>query len=96
MSLATILQADGTDPFTKGSSGPDSAPEQITTPGSPRKPSPFSGAGAGYTMVAAALLGLGLGYLIDAMNGTRPVWTISCFFLFLIAGTWQLIKEGRK
>ncbi len=91
MSSATTLLADSTD-SSKKSNSPVTTPEQQTA----RKPGPFAGAGAGYTMVAAALLGVGIGYLIDAMSGTRPIWTISCFFLFLVAGTWQLIKEGRK
>jgi F0F1-type ATP synthase assembly protein I len=93
MTLATTLNSDGTDPAEKQTSGSDGANKPSGTPGRQDR---FAGAGAGYTMVAAALLGVGIGYVIDAMCGTRPLWTILCFFLFLIAGTWQLIKETRK
>ncbi len=97
MTLATIITIDGPE-----QPSPTPAPVQplaATTDeprtGGPRKSGSFAGVGAGYTMVAAALLGLGIGYLIDALNGTQPLWTILTFFLFLIAGTWQLIKAGR-
>jgi hypothetical protein len=90
MHSPTIIIADGSEPTP--SSRPTPAPADDTG----RKPSPFQGAGAGYIMVAAALLGLGLGWLIDRSNGTTPRWTITCLFLFLIAGTYHMIKEGRK
>ena len=100
MTLATTIYADSPDTSGKQSSSSDAAPQPAAQPtpssGGAKKNDRFAGAGAGYTMVAAALLGVGIGYLIDAMSGTRPLWTIVCFFLFLIAGTWQLIKETRK
>lgn len=99
MTLATTIYADSTDPLGQSDSS-DAAPKSAAAPlsatGGPSKNERFAGAGVGYTMVAAALLGVGIGYLIDAVSGTRPLWTILCFFLFLLAGTWQLIKETRK
>ncbi len=62
--------------------------------GTPRRP--FQGAGAAYILVSAVLLGVGLGYLIDALRGTTPFWTVTCFFLFLVAGTYHMVREGGK
>ena len=47
-------------------------------------------------MVAAALMGPGIGYLIDQARGTSPFWTITCFAIFLVAGGYHMIKEGTR
>ena len=91
MHSPTIIIADGSQPEK-----PSARPTPTPAGDNGRKPSPFQGAGAGYIMVAAALLGLGIGWLIDRNYGTSPRWTITCLFLFLIAGTYHMIKEGRK
>ncbi len=56
----------------------------------------FKGMGAAYIMVSSVLLGVGIGYLIDALRGTRPFWTITVFAAFFVAGTYHMIKEGSK
>ena len=90
MRSATIILAEGSEPGNT----PTPAPGTPNGPG--RKPGPFQGAGAAYILIAAALLGLGIGYAIDAHRGSLPTWTITCFFLFMAAGTYHMIKEGRK
>ena len=98
MSFATTILANEAEP-EKGTPGSSSTPARAggpEQPGQSPKQSPFSGAGAAYIMVAAALLGVGIGYAIDGAAGTRPLWTLVCFFLFMAAGTYHMIKEGRK
>lgn len=52
--------------------------------------------GAAYILVSSVLLGVGIGYVIDALRDTRPFWTITVFAIFFVAGTYHMIKEGSK
>ena len=91
MHAVTIISA-GDNP----GKNPVSSPRSSSPVTPERKPNPFQGAGAAYIMVAAALMGPGIGYLIDQARGTSPFWTITCFAIFLVAGGYHMIKEGTR
>jgi hypothetical protein len=63
----------------------------------PARPSPSnSSLGAAYILIAAVLIGLGLGYLIDQHYGTLPWWTLGMSLLWLAVGFYHLLKEGSR
>ena len=49
--------------------------------------------GAGYTLLASVLLGLGLGYAVDVWLDTTPACTVGGALLFIVAGLYQVVKE---
>lgn len=53
-------------------------------------------AGLGYTLVASLVIGLGIGWAIDAARGTEPFWTVTLALVFLVVGFYLVIKETLK
>jgi F0F1-type ATP synthase assembly protein I len=57
---------------------------------------PFRGAGAAYLMIGAVAIGAGLGWMLDRWLDTFPLWLLVCTGVFLVAGFYHMVKEGRK
>jgi F0F1-type ATP synthase assembly protein I len=49
-------------------------------------------AGAAYTLVGGIILLGGIGYAIDAWQGTAPWFLVSGLFLGIIVGFYELVK----
>ena len=45
-------------------------------------------------LVGSVLLGLGIGYSIDANYDSDPLWTVIMFFVFMVIGMYHLIKNS--
>jgi len=54
------------------------------------------GLAAGYTLVGALVVGLGIGYVIDVAADTQPLWTVCGAILFMLAGLYQVVRDNLK
>ena len=53
----------------------------------------MSGLSAGYTLLGAIGVGLMIGFSIDRVADTSPVWTAIMAVLFIVVGLYQVVKE---
>lgn len=68
--------------------------QPATDDDSPPRGSAFAGVNAGYTLVAAVLVGLGIGYAVDQAWQTAPWGMAGGALLFIVAGLYQVVKEN--
>lgn len=54
------------------------------------------GLATGYTLAGGLVVGLGIGWVIDASFDTKPLWTICGALLFMLAGLYQVVKDNLK
>jgi F0F1-type ATP synthase assembly protein I len=59
----------------------------------PQRLAPLKGLAAGYTLLAAVLIGFGLGWLIDHLCGSTPWATVGCSLFFIVAGLYHAVKD---
>lgn len=58
-----------------------------------RDSSPYRALNVGYTLLAAIAVGWVIGWWIDDLAGTAPLWTVIMIAAFIVAGLYQVVKE---
>lgn len=52
--------------------------------------------GGPYLMLAAVLLGVGIGYALDRHHGTMPRWTAGLGLLGIAVGLYHVVREANR
>ncbi|TVR13960.1 MAG: AtpZ/AtpI family protein [Planctomycetota bacterium] len=71
----------------------DSSPQDSSPQPTPRPGQTMSGLHAGYTLAAAVLIGLCVGYGIDHWLESLPWGMVGATAFFIVAGLYQVVKE---
>ena len=75
---------------------PDQDRSDQQAPTEPSQGGYHKGLAAGYTLAGGLVVGLGIGYAIDAAAGTKPLWTVCGAILFMLAGLYQVVKDSLR